>query len=357
VKKTMIASHMSPNAISQWKTVVFTLMVGWWVWYFQPLSSVDRLWSDIRLVCREHPAEPEIVVVQITAADVLENGLDRLDRRFIARTYEKFADYGVRRVLSDVNLNAKLSTEEHVALQAAMQRLGTKRLATGYEPNQQLRGRDDLLRFATMVDLRMIAGADARFRGYVYPMDSDAIDPIAWLAFGEHTQGVTDFDLRVNPSSFTTYTVSELHQPEFVGDNLRDKLVIFAMDESVNRTRVFLPISGESNRGILLAMATQAKLAGYERQLAIGDLVLLIQVCSSVLAGLLIGLSSTGIRRAILWVFCGRRGFDVCGLVYGRVEWDSSPTGTHVDFDLELSVFGASISYETAPAVMGVHVR
>lgn len=287
--------------LPQLKTVGFTLLVGWFVSYMQPMANVDRIWSDLLLVCQERPAASNIVVVQVTATDVLENGVDRLDRKFIASTFQKFADFGARRVLSDINLNAQLSSVEYSALLAAMKQLGPERFATGYEPNVQMRGREELLELATLVDLRMIAGQDARFREHRYPQDSPASDPITWLALGEQTQATTAYDLRVDPRSFATYTISEVHHPRFSPANLRDKLVILAMDQSVNRTRIYLPITGESNRGTLLAMATHAKLNQYERRLAIGDLVLLIQSVSAVLAGLLIGLSSASVRRAFLW--------------------------------------------------------
>lgn len=283
------------------RAAAFTLLVGWTVWYLQPMANVDRIWSDVLLACQEHPAESEIVIVQVTAQDVLENGVDRLDRKFIARTFARFADHGVRRVLSDINLNAQLSTEEFSALLTSLQRLGPARFATGYEPNEQMQGRKELRDLATTVDLRMISGHDARFREFSYPSQSPAADPIAWLAFGESASGPTAFDLRVDPQSFARYTISEIHQPMFDPAKLRDKLVILAMDQSVNRTRVYLPMSGESNRGTLLAMATHAKLRQYERHLAIGDIVLTVHAVSAVLAGLLIGLWSTTVRRAFLW--------------------------------------------------------
>ncbi|MBL8856314.1 MAG: diguanylate cyclase [Planctomycetaceae bacterium] len=286
---------------TQLKAVGFTLLIGWFVWSMQPMANVDRIWSDVLLVCQEQPADRDIVVVQVTAADVLENGVDRLDRRFVARTLEKFAEFGARRVLSDINLNAQLSADEYTALLHAMKQLGPERFATGYEPNQQMQGRKELLNLATLVDLRMIPARDTRFREHRYPLGSPVADPIAWLAFGERTQSNTTYDLRVDPHSFQTYTISDLHQPLFPPANLRDKLVILAMDQSVNRTRIYLPITGESNRGTLLAMATHAKLHQYERRLAIGNIVQFVHAGSAVLAGLLIGLWSKSVRRAFLW--------------------------------------------------------
>lgn len=286
---------------TQLRAAGFTLLVGWMVWYFQPMANVDRIWSDVLLVCQEHPAESDIVIVQVTAQDVLENGVDRLDRRFIARTFLRFADFGVRRVLSDINLNAQLSAEEFSALFGALQRLGPERFATGYEPNEQMQGRKELLELATIVDLRLISGHDARYREFNYPLLSPAADPITWLALGERSSRATAFDLRVNPDSFATYTISEVNQPLFDPAKLRDKLVILAIDQSVNRTRVYLPMTGETNRGTLLAMATHAKLNQYERRLSIGNVALTVQAVSAVLAGLLIGLWSTTVRRAFLW--------------------------------------------------------
>lgn len=294
-------SNQRQTLSTQLQAAGFTFLVAWMVWYFQPMANVDRIWSDVLLVCQEHPAESDIVIVQVTAQDVLANGVDRLDRRFIARTFARFADCGVRRVLSDINLNSQLSAEEFSALFGALQRLGPQRFATGYEPKEQMRGRKELLELATIVDLRLISGFDARYREFDYPLDSPAADPITWLASGEFSSGPTAFDLRVNPQSFTTYTISEIHDPLFDPNKLRDKLVILAMDQSVNRTRVYLPISGETNRGTLLAMATHAKLNQYERRMSIGNVALTVQGVSAVLAGLLIGLWSSTVRRAFLW--------------------------------------------------------
>lgn len=293
-------AHLSLGPQRHGLAFLVAVSVAWMVYCWQPMAIVDRVWNDILLSAQENPADARIVLLQISAADVLEHGVDRLDRNFLGETYRILARAGVTRVLSDLNFTTHLSESELRALSTGMAELGPKQLGFGYEPDPKLRGPRAILDTGTITELRLIPDVDGRFRAVNYTSPTPGCDPVAWLASGRETQKVTPIDLRVDPLSFTQLYISDLHREDFDPSVLREKLVILSFDETVAKTRVFLPLVGEVNRATILAMGTHSQLTNYPQTANFGQgLTTAILMCGW-LAGLLSGWHMRSVRQSSL---------------------------------------------------------
>lgn len=290
-------SHPSLNNIvkrrwqpgSSLSLVAWTVLAGGLAAYWQPLSLVDRIWSDVLLVSQEQPADPRIVIVTLTNVDIRNRGIDRLDRVFLAETLKRFSDGGASRVLLDLMLHNDLSPAESEAMERAAAALGPERLAVSHEPQAGDGLPTAIKSQVTPVNLRIGANRDGFFREFRFPSQSTAVDPITWLTGGTTAVSFAPFDLRVDPNRFTRYSLPELHEPTFDLGRLRDKLVILSTGRDAARMRVQLPIAGEVDRGTLLAMATHAKLADYDRRLQRGQCWQMVVTFCGWLAGVLLG--------------------------------------------------------------------
>lgn len=279
---------------------LFACAAAWFVYCLQPMAVVDRVWNDLLLTAQENPADSRIVLVQISAADALKHGVDRLDREFLGETYRILARSGVTRVLSDLNFTPHLSESELRALSTGMAELGPTRLGFGYEPDPKLQSPKAILDNGTINELRLITDIDGRFRALNYTTPTPGCDPATWLAHGKLTQDVTPFDQRVDPTSFTQYYISDLHSDDFDSTVLRDKLVILSFDETIAKTRVFLPMVGEVNRATILAMGTHAQLTGYPQTARFGYTLATTVLIGGWFAGFAAGWQMRSVRQSSL---------------------------------------------------------
>lgn len=280
--------------------LTWAVIAGGLVAYWQPLSLVDRVWSDVLLVSQERPADPRIVIVTLTNVDIRNRGIDRLDRVFLAQTLERFSAGGARRVLLDLMLPNDLSPAEAEAMERAAAVLGPERLAVSHEPMAENGLPSAIASHVTPVDLRIGANRDGYFREFRWSSQATVADPITWLASGTAASGSTPFDLRVDARQFTRLSLSELHDPAFDLGRLRDKRVILSTGRDAARMRVQLPITGEVDRGTLLAMATQAKLTGYDVLFQRGQRWQTVLTGCGWLVGLLLGWRSRSRRYVVV---------------------------------------------------------
>lgn len=239
------------------------LLVGFAVWLARPARLVDGVWSDLWLANQRLAAGPDVVIVNITENDILMHGRDRLSRTYIAQSLQRLAEAQAARVVLDCNLAGDLSAEEEMALLAAADALDVDRLALGYEPIAELRPKKSLLKRVSTVDLRLVADSDGRFRRLLNPLGTQFGDPALWLASGRNEPGETPFDLRIDPNSFRTVTLGDLHEPNFDLASLGGKRVVVSMARTLGKSRANLPVHGMVDRGSLVAMATQAHLTGF----------------------------------------------------------------------------------------------
>lgn len=285
-------------SLRNWRSLATACVVALVAYLIQPMAFVDRMWNDILLSVQEQPADSRIVLVNISANDVLNHGVDRLDREFLGETYRIFARCGATRVLSDLNFTSHLSDAELRALSSAMSELGPKRLSFGYEPDPQLQSPKAIQDTGTITELRLIPDVDGRYRALNYTTPTPGYDPVTWLATGRMSEGMTPFDQRVDPSSLTSLTISDLHAESFDGAVLENKLVILGFDKTIAKNRVFLPMVGEVSRGTILAMGTHSQLTGYPARIRLGNLLTTVILVGGWLAGLIAGLQMKTVRQS-----------------------------------------------------------
>jgi diguanylate cyclase (GGDEF)-like protein len=272
-------------------------LLGFCFWSFSPVLPYDRIWSDLMLTVQQRPTPDQLLVISITPEDVIEHGTERLSRKYMAETLEVLAASGVKRVLLDFNFGGGLTKDEESALRLAMEKLGPTRLALAFEPDPINRTPQSLLAFAQTVNLALHTDSDGRMRSVVAEAGF-APNPCNWLAHGTIVESSTPLDLRFDSSRVRQLSLAELHGGAVSALELRDNLVIISLDRRVTRTRIYLPVVGESNRGTILALGTASSLSGYQRELESLAGVQLLLYLISLACGFLIGLRSPKLFQA-----------------------------------------------------------
>lgn len=299
------------------------MIFGLLAWYVRPTEQIDRIWSDLFLANQCRSATCDVVLVKVTARDLLMNGVDRLSRSYLAQTLRKLDAAGVARVLVDYNLGSDMLPQEEQLLADAAKCLGPDRLAVAYEPDPDLRPSASLLARMSQVDLRLIPDTDGRYRQLRCPADTRFGDSALWLATGENRPTQSPFDLRIDPRTIPSVALWQLHRDDFSWWTLRGARVILTLDRSAAKSRANLPIHGAVERGVLLAMATQARLNGYAPVTWRGDMMVGLTCAASLLIGLVIGMRSPTLRRAsIQW-------FILALSVLSVALWDVLVLGHH----------------------------
>jgi diguanylate cyclase (GGDEF)-like protein len=283
------------------RPLLMVAILGFSIWHYSPLRRFDAIWSDILLSIQARPFTQEILVVSITPEDVITNGSERLSRRYLADTLRRLADGGVTRVLLDFNLGGGLTIEEEIALQSAMQTLGRERLALAYEPDPINRTRDSLLQFAQTVNLSLHTDFDGRIRSMI-AFPGIAPNACRWLARGEQSERSTPLDRRQDPTKIQRLSLAELHARQASPGDLQGKLVIISHDRRVTRSRVFLPILGETDRGTVLALGTASCLGNYGTEIQTVSRLQLALFLVSLASGFLIGLQAPKVTQAALGI-------------------------------------------------------
>lgn len=299
------------------RPVVLALILGILGWWSSPVVKLDNVWSDFLLTCQAKPFNGNVIALAITAEDVIDNGQERLSREFLAEILNLLDREGVKRVLLDFNLGARVTPSEEVKLKEAMKGLGPNRLAMAYEPDKILRAPASLLQYATVVDLAFTADSDGRLRVMnKYAKDSKP-NPCIWLYDGTSRIGPTDLDLRLDPSSVWRFSLKETYGKKYPQGFFQDKLVVISFDRHLSKTRANLPIHGPMDRGSIIAMGTETLINRYDLRLNTTSFILFFSHLVFVCCGYLIGAQTPNTKRA-LW-----GGAWVAGLVVA-ISWNFS---------------------------------
>jgi len=274
------------------------------IWVIRPTSLVDTVWSDLLLVNQKDPAGDAVVLINVSASDILNHGVDRLSRAYLAKTLLRLDQANVTRVLIDFSIGREILPADEQELEAAMRQLGRSKLAMAYEPDPLLQPKQSLLQHTTEVDLRLRADRDGRFRSLHNPDDLSLSAPAVWLAHGDQRPEETDFDLRIDPHTFVTFTLADLHQPSFNLEQLRHKRIVLSLDRTVAKSRANVPVHGAVDRGMLIGLATQATLNNYHQKTRLSNSLALGMALACLGLGFMIGLRSPSFMKAVV-VFSG----------------------------------------------------
>lgn len=245
------------------RQLLFSALLCVPLWLLNPLTRLDVFWSDLLLVRQATPMPRSVVLINVTADDVIAHGMERLSRKYLASTLKLLAEAKVRRVLMDFNMSRLSTPEEEAELLAALKLLGPKRIGFAFESSSILRPGERLLAHASVLNLSLGHDPDGRMR-FIDASRFDSIpNPCIWLSSGEMSLRESAIDLRYDPSTIRRVSLSELHAGKIPFDELEGSYVVMANDRELSRTRASLPIYGATDRGTVLAMATASSLANY----------------------------------------------------------------------------------------------
>ena len=297
--------------------VLVTCLVGMLLWNASPVGRLDNVWSDLLLTCQNKPASERVIIVGITAEDVITHGQERLSRKFLAETLHLLADAEVDRVLMDFNLGAGVTAEEEQILLGVFKRFGPDRLAIAYEPDESIRTKPSLLVHATQVNLSLVPDGDGRVRSLAQNKSVLLPNPCSWLTTGSWISSITPIDRRIAPNSFLRTSLSGLHGGKIPMDSLKGKKIIISHDRQLSKTRAALPIHGPIDRGTIFAMGTESQLNNFQDAVSYAELVSLLTNIVLLLTGYLIGAQAPNVSRAL-------RGIAIVACLAIVISWNMS---------------------------------
>ncbi|MBM4000218.1 MAG: diguanylate cyclase [Planctomycetes bacterium] len=335
-----VALRVSPRIVHavprRFRALTFSLFAGWIFWAAGPVQRIDTVWSDLLLVQQRMPASAEIVRVVITTRDLLDLGRDRLSRHALAHAIETLADSGAVRVLIDYPFGQDLLPDEESALRAAFGRLGKDRIAIGCDPDPVWHPPPSLMESATLVDLRLVADPDGRYRGLMQPANSALGNPALWLATGASRPARIPFDLRVDASSFPTFSLGQLTRGEIDPKTFADRRIVIALDRAVNKSRANLPVVGGVDRATLIAMGAHSQRTNYANRSRWADLLATVMGLAGIGVGFRIGIRSHHVKSAI-WRFGLFAAVILAGSLIGAIRFGLR---TEPTTDLILAMIG-----------------
>ena len=285
------------------RPMLFAALVGLMLWVLSPMKRIDDVWSDLLLACQAKPAEGNVILLAISAEDVINHGQERLSRKFLAETLNILQHEKVKRILLDFNLGAGVTPNEEAMLRAAMMYLGPDRVAIAYEPDASLRTKSTLLQYATTVDLAFTPDTDGRLRVLNKSSLDSQPNPFAWLHEGISKLQPTILDRRIDPASIPKFSLTELHQGRFPTGAFEDKLVVISTDPKLSRTVSQLPLHGRMDRGTILAMATESRIGLYDQRVSQTNFISLLAHIVLSIGGYLIGAQAPNVKRAVWGAF------------------------------------------------------
>lgn len=285
------------------RPMLFTALMGMLIWLSSPVAKIDNVWCDFLLTCQAAPANGNVILLAISAEDVLKHGQERLSRKFLADTLSILEQEGAKRILLDFNLGAGVTPEEEKKLNTAMMGLGPDRLAIAYEPDPSLRTKSTLLLNTTTVDLSFTPDSDGRLRILNKTTADLQPSPCAWLHEGVAKFEPTILDRRIAPNSIPKFSLTDLHERNFPKNFFRDKLIVISHDRQLSKTRSQLPIHGRVDRGTIIALATESRISQYDQRAAKADLLSMLTNILLIFGGYLIGAQAPNVKRALWGIF------------------------------------------------------
>lgn len=285
------------------RPVLFAALTGTLLWVMSPMKRLDDVWSDLLLACQAKPTEGNVIVLAISAEDVIHHGQERLSRKYLAETLNILKHEKAKRILLDFNLGAGVTPDEEAALRVAMLSLGPDKVAIAYEPDALLRTKSILLQLATTVDLGFTPDADGRLR----ILNKSSLDfqpnPCTWLHEGISKIEPTTLDRRIDPGSIPKFSLTQLHHRQFPPNTFRDKLVIISFDRCLAKTSSQLPLHGRVDRGTVLSIATESRIGQYDQKVSQAHYISMLAHIIFIVGGYLIGAQAPNVKRAVWGAF------------------------------------------------------
>ena len=287
------------------RSLFFAAAIALSFWFFSPVLPIDRLWTDFLLAYQRKAFPEDILLVSVTANDVVNHGSERLSRKYLADTLSLLDRGQAKRILMDLNLGRVIQPEEEVALLESLRSLGRDRVAIPVEKNPLLRTKDSIKELCQEVQTSLAPDTDGRMRTMSGYNPTLGANPCIWLASGLHAYDVTPIDARLDLGSIRKVSLEELHEGLIAPKDIANKLVIISIDRQIARTSVTLPVHGFADRGVVLAMGTASSLHNYANVFSLGLWLSRFVFITTFAFGFLIGLRTVNVHLAFVGIMGG----------------------------------------------------
>ncbi|MXO56568.1 diguanylate cyclase domain-containing protein [Pontixanthobacter gangjinensis] len=284
--------------VDWWRPILAAIVLCGLVIVVRPSDSTDRRISDRALVGQSNPADPSILLIEISGEDVRKYGRPALTRENLTVLVNRIAEGKPKRLMIDLYLGEGVSEQVDSDLAIALSRLGPQRVGLVTSP-----GPDDvpLATFAqhgAILDARLTADGDGWHRQLGSDTRRFGNNPAAWLATGEEKPGKVALDLRIAHQDYRSLSVDDVLNGSV---NLTGKTIILSSSPDIAPTRAYLPMADAASRGSVLAVATQSVAQDYAAVKENGYWASLALQLIAIALGLLVALKAeTGKRMFLL---------------------------------------------------------
>lgn len=267
--------------ISDARAVWLGLGMCAWVMYSQPSAVTDRQLSDKLLVTQAHAPDPDYLLIEVTAQDLIDYGRPALSRTNMTRLLAKIRAGEPERVLVDFSADGEIKDDVQRARAEVLESFDRARLGlvTAVRPDNL--PADRFVKAATMLDGRITADVDGWHRRLDTGQTGAGNNPALWLATGETANRGVAFDLRINHLLYPRVSAGDVFEGKV---DVSGRKVIVSSTPDVSPTRAYLPLSETASRATVLALAAQSVEQGYPEVLRRG---LWVNLVLSVLAALM----------------------------------------------------------------------
>ena len=281
-------------------TLIFLFVIGSILWLNRFDNSVDRVWSDLMTSSQKVPTSGQYIAVNITGSDLTSSSSRSAFRQILAERVNSLHAAGAKRVLFDLFLpTGKQITSGDIALAKALSYFGRDKVAFGKTSDNTLSAPQVLLNSATMIDLNLLGDNDGYFRNIRLQTSSRLGNPAIWLVDGSSDHRSTAIDLRLNPDSIPTYSLTSIARPEVL-KQLKGKTVIFGVERLVSRSRASLPNYGFIDRSRFLALSAESYAGGSVERFRFGAIIGTVLALASLCGGLVIGGRIRSVRSGLV---------------------------------------------------------
>jgi diguanylate cyclase (GGDEF)-like protein len=287
------------------RSLFFATAIALSFWCFSPVLPIDRLWTDFLLTCQRKAFPEDILLVSVTANDVVNHGSERLSRKYLADTLSFLDRCQAKRILLDMNLGKVITPEEESALLESLRSLGRDRIAIPAEKNPLLQTKDSIRDLCQEMQTSLAPDIDGRMRAMTGFSPMHGTNPCVWLASGMRSFDVVPIDLRLDLHGIRKVRLEELHGGLIAPKEIENKLVIVSIDRQIARTSVTLPVHGFVDRGVVLAMGTASSLQKYSDVSSSGLWLSRILFFATFAFGFFIGLRSVNVHLAFVGIMGG----------------------------------------------------
>lgn len=281
------------------KSVAIAFMIGAIFWFNRLDNGADRVWSDLLTASQKLPTSGQFVAVNIVERDLSESSSPSALRQILAQRVAALHAAGAKRILLDAFLPAgQRITSGDIALAQAFSSFGRDKVAFAQTTDPAFLAPEPLRRSATILDLGLLGDTDGYFRRIQLPSSSSLGNPAIWLVTGKLDHRPTAIDLRLDPGSIPTYTLTEIARPDVLA-RLKGKAVIFGVERSASRSRASLPVYGSIDRSRFLALSAESHSGGMAKRFTVAAIIGAMLAIASLCSGLVIGARIQSVRSGL----------------------------------------------------------